>query len=50
VIAIVELAEGPHVTTNITGCTPEQLKVGMPVVVAFDDVTPETTLVKFRPA
>jgi uncharacterized protein len=50
VIAIVELAEGPHLTTNITGCTPDTLKVGMPVVVAFDDVTPEMTLVKFRPA
>lgn len=50
VIAIVELAEGPHVTTNITGCKPEQLKVGMPVIAAFEDVTPEITLVKFRPA
>ena len=50
VIAIVELAEGPHITTNITGCKPDEVKVGMPVVVAFDDVTPEITLVKFRPA
>ncbi|MBM4258291.1 MAG: Zn-ribbon domain-containing OB-fold protein [Deltaproteobacteria bacterium] len=50
VIAIVELAEGPHLTTNITGCSPETLKVGMPVVAAFEDVTPERTLVKFRPA
>jgi len=50
VIAIVELAEGPHVTTNITGCKPDEVRVGMPVVAAFDDVTPEITLVKFRPA
>jgi hypothetical protein len=50
VIAIVELAEGPHLTTNIVGCKPEEVRVGMPVVVAFDDVTPEQTLVKFRPA
>jgi uncharacterized protein len=50
VIAIVELAEGPHLTTNITGCKPEDVRVGMPVVAAFDDVTPEMTLVKFRPA
>ena len=50
VIAIVELAEGPHLTTNITGCKPEEVRVGMPVVTAFDDVTPERTLVKFRPA
>jgi uncharacterized OB-fold protein len=50
VIAIVELAEGPHLTTNITGCKPEEVRVGMPVVATFDDVTPEMTLVKFRPA
>jgi uncharacterized OB-fold protein len=50
VIAIVELAEGPHVTTNITGCKPEEVRIGMPVVATFDDVTQEITLVKFRPA
>jgi len=50
VIAIVELAEGPHLTTNITGCQPEEVRVGMPVMATFDNVTPEMTLVKFRPA
>lgn len=50
VIAIVELAEGPHLTTNIVGCKAEAVKVGMPVVATFEDVTPEMTLVKFRPA
>ena len=50
VIAIVELAEGPHLTTNITGCKPGEVRVGMPVVATFDAVTPEVTLVKFRPA
>jgi uncharacterized OB-fold protein len=49
VIAIVELAEGPRIATNITGCTPDAVQVGMPVEVTFDDVTPEITLVKFRP-
>ena len=29
---------------------PEQVKIGMPVEAVFDDVTPEVTLVKFRPA
>ncbi len=48
-IAIVELAEGPHMTTNIVGCQPSEVKVGMPVKVCFDDVTPEMTLVKFQP-
>jgi uncharacterized OB-fold protein len=50
VVAIVELAEGPHITTNIVGCKPDAMQVGMPVVATFEDVTPEMTLVKFRPA
>jgi uncharacterized OB-fold protein len=50
VIAIVELAEGPRITTNIVGCKLEDLKVNMPVVASFADVTPDVTLVKFRPA
>ena len=49
VLAIVELDEGPHMTTNLIA-SEEQLKIGMPVAVYFDDVTPEHTLVKFKPA
>lgn len=49
VLAIVELDEGPRMTTNLIA-PPEQIKIGMPVTVAFDDVTPEHTLVKFKPA
>jgi uncharacterized OB-fold protein len=49
VIAIVELAEGPHLTTNIIDCLPDDVRVGMAVEVAFDDVTEDVTLVKFRP-
>jgi uncharacterized OB-fold protein len=48
VLAIVELEEGPRMTTNIDAA-PESVKVGMPVVAQFEDVTPECTLVKFRP-
>ncbi len=47
VLAIVELAEGPHLTTNIVGAA-DQVRVGTPVEVFFDDVTPEHTLVKFK--
>lgn len=50
VIAIVELEEGPHITTNLVGCLPDQVTIGMPVVASFEDVNEETTLVKFRPA
>lgn len=50
VIAIVELAEGPHMTANIIDCDPETVSIGMAVEVAFVDVTPEATLVQWRPA
>lgn len=49
VIAIVELDEGAHMTTNIVGCDPGAVQIGMRVVAVYDDVTPDVTLVKFRP-
>jgi uncharacterized OB-fold protein len=49
VLAIVELDEGAKLATNIEAAT-ESIKIGMPVTVFFDDVTPEQTLVKFKPA
>ena len=49
VLAIVELAEGPRMTTNIVAPL-EKVRVEMPVQVFFDDVTPDHTLVKFKPA
>ena len=53
VVALVNLAEGPRLTTNIVGLDHAQfdtLKYGMPLEIVFDDVTPEITLAKFRPA
>ncbi|MFI8852538.1 Zn-ribbon domain-containing OB-fold protein [Streptomyces sp. NPDC053499] len=35
VAAVVELAEGPRMMTEITGCPPESLRVGMELRVAF---------------
>lgn len=49
VLAIVELDEGVRLTTNVEA-SPESVKIGMPVTVFFDDVTPDRTLVKFKPA
>lgn len=49
VIAIIELEEGPHITTNLVGCPIEDVTIDMPVVAAFEDVSAEMTLVKFRP-
>ena len=49
VIAIVELEEGPRLTSNVVGCAPEAVSVGLPVVATFEDLGSET-LVHFQPA
>jgi uncharacterized OB-fold protein len=49
-VAIVELAEGIRLHTNIVDCANEDLRIGMPVVVTFQKVDDEITLPKFRPA
>ena len=47
-VALVELAEGPQIITQIMGCRNEELSCGAAVEVAFDDATQEVTLPKFR--
>lgn len=47
---VVELDEGPRMATWVTGIPPDQLRVDMRVEAWFDDVTPEVTLAKFKPA
>ncbi len=44
----VELDEGPRLTSGVVDLPHERLAVGLRVQVAFDDVTPEITLPKFR--
>lgn len=48
-VALVELEEGPRLITNIIGIKREHIAIGLEVQVAFDAVTPELTLIKFRP-
>jgi len=50
IIAIVELEEGPRLTTNIVDCDPDSVRIGTPVEVAFEDVNEEVSLPVFRPA
>ncbi|MCW2636814.1 MAG: hypothetical protein JWQ99_3181 [Blastococcus sp.] len=49
VVGIVELDEGPRLITNIVGCEPSRVRVGMPVDVVFDDVADGVALHAFRP-
>jgi uncharacterized OB-fold protein len=50
VAAVVDLDEGPRMLTNVEGCEPDDLRVGMPLQVAFREETEEITLAIFRPA
>jgi len=47
--AIVELAEGPRILTNIVGCRPSDVRCDMPVEVVWDDIAARFALPKFRP-
>ena len=49
VIAVVELDEGPRMTTNLVDCAPEDVSVGMRVEVAFGDLQDGLRLPFFRP-
>lgn len=49
-VVLVDLPEGVRVLADLVDCAPEDVRVGMPVEVLFDDVTPELTLPRFRPA
>jgi uncharacterized OB-fold protein len=48
-VAIVELEEGPRITTNIVGASNSDLRVGMPVAVHWEEHA-DVTLPKFQPA
>ena len=50
-IAVVELAEGPRMMTNIVNCpqTPEALQLDMPVEVVFTKISDAIALPQFQP-
>jgi len=50
VVALVELAEGPTMMSNLVDCDPEAVVTGLPVQVTFDDWTDEISVPMFRPA
>ena len=51
-VAVVALAEGPRLMTNLVGCdqTPEALKLDMSLEVTFEAQNDEITLPFFKPA
>lgn len=45
---VVELDEGVRLVSSVVGIAADELRIGLPVEVVFDDVSPDTTLHKFR--
>ncbi len=50
VAAVVDLAEGPRMMTNVVDCEFDDLAVGMPLTVAFREISEEYTIAVFTPA
>ncbi|HEX5267130.1 MAG TPA: Zn-ribbon domain-containing OB-fold protein [Acidimicrobiales bacterium] len=49
VVAMVELAEGPRLMSNVTDCAPEDVHIGMPVEAWFLPVEDGVAVPMFRP-
>lgn len=48
VVAIIQLDEGPRMESNIIDTDVNEIKIGMPVKLFFEDVTDEISLPKFK--
>jgi len=48
VVVALEDAPGVRVVSNLIGATPEELRIGLPVEVVFEDVGGEVTVPRFR--
>ena len=48
-VAQIELDEGPRFTASLVGVANDDIVVGMPVEVVFDDVDESLTLPRFKP-
>ena len=47
-VALISLEEGLQIVSQVIGCDNAELDCGLAVEVAFDDITPEVSLPKFR--
>jgi uncharacterized OB-fold protein len=50
VLAYVKLAEGPVMMTNVIGCEPESVRIGLPVQVCFRPAAEGRHMPVFKPA
>jgi uncharacterized OB-fold protein len=49
VLAIIELAEGVRMMSNVVGCDPKTVRIDMPVKAVFEPAGDDITLPKFTP-
>ena len=49
IIAVVELDEGPRLTTTLVNVDEAEITVGMRLQPVFDDVDEQTTLLRYEP-
>jgi uncharacterized OB-fold protein len=49
IVALIELAEGPTMMSNVVECTPGDAAIGLPVEVVFERWSEEISVPMFRP-
>ena len=49
-VAFIELAEGPRIIANVVGMPNDEIMIGMPVTVTFEDVNDQVSIPRFRKA
>jgi uncharacterized OB-fold protein len=49
VVAVVALADGPRILSNIVGCDPAEVRCDLPVEVVWEDIGQDVVLPKFKP-
>jgi len=49
-VALIELAEGVRMMSNVVGCPPDEVVVGMPVRVTWHELSDGRNLPQFTPA
>jgi uncharacterized OB-fold protein len=49
-VAEIDLEEGVRITSTVVGCSNDEMRIGMPLEVTFEDITDEVSLPKFQPS
>ena len=50
VVALIKLEEGVRLMSNLVDCEPEAARIGLPVMVTFEQRSAEITIPQFQPA